>query len=149
MRNSPGLPILSLIGAFVLGALAIIPYKTTGAVAPNEIEIGLLGVALWPSVSSGCRDCSPCCWKGKNCIWGGLPRASPRCSAFSIVVFTFGLVAVAVATGYGIFAGWNPQTLGIFFGLGSLVLAAQLIFYKEAFIGDETRFDEREDGLPW
>lgn len=148
MRNSPGLPILSLIGAFVLGALAIIPYKTTGAVAPNEIEIGLLGVSMALGIF-GVQGLLSVLLEGQELHLG---RIAPRITtvlSILIVVFTFGLVAVAVATGYGIFAGWKPQTLGIFFGLGSLVLAAQLIFYKEAFIGDETRFDEREDGLPW
>jgi len=148
MRNSPGLPFISLIGAFLLGALAIIPYVTMKASAPNEIQIGLLGVALTLAVF-GVQGLLSVLLEGQELHLG---RVAPRLSALLsvlIVVFTFGLVAVAVATGYGIFAGWNAKTLGIFFGLGSFVLAAQLIFYKEAFIGDETRFDEREDGIPW
>jgi hypothetical protein len=24
-----------------------------------------------------------------------------------------------------------------------------LVFYKEAFIGDEATFDDRQDGVPW
>ena len=39
--------------------------------------------------------------------------------------------------------------LGIAAGAGCMSLAVLLIFYKEAFLGDEARFDDREDGIPW
>jgi hypothetical protein len=51
--------------------------------------------------------------------------------------------------GAGIVNGWNTTLIGVPASLGCILLAALLIFYKEAFLGSEACFDEREDGTPW
>ena len=38
---------------------------------------------------------------------------------------------------------------GVAAGAGCVFLATLLVCYKEAFLGDEARFDDREDGVPW
>jgi hypothetical protein len=59
------------------------------------------------------------------------------------------LLVDAILLGYGIVDDWEPMAIGALAGVGCLVLAMLLIFYKEAFVGDESRFDAREDGVPW
>ena len=34
-------------------------------------------------------------------------------------------------------------------GTDAFLLAAMLVAYKEAFLGEEARFDRRDDGVPW
>jgi hypothetical protein len=67
----------------------------------------------------------------------------------AIVVFALLLLAVSLLLGYGIVTGWGTLPLGIATGVGCLLLAALLFLYKEAFLGDEAGFDDREDGVPW
>jgi hypothetical protein len=59
------------------------------------------------------------------------------------------LFANAVLLGYGIVNGWGTGPVALAAGAGCLFLAALLVCYKEAFLGDEARFDNREDGVPW
>lgn len=148
MRNSPGLPVISIVIAFALGALAIFPYALDAPPAPTEIQIFYIAFAL-SFLIFGVQGLLSVLLEGQELHLGRVPPRLTGVLSVLITLFTFALVAVAIGTGYGIFAGWTTRTLGIFFGLGSIVLALQLIFYKEAFIGDESRFDNREDGTPW
>jgi hypothetical protein len=67
----------------------------------------------------------------------------------AIVIVSILLFADALLLGYGIVIGWGTVALGVAAGAGCLFLATLLVFYKEAFLGDEARFDDREDGVPW
>ncbi len=148
MRNAPVLPTVAIVAAFIFGAIAVVPYVRDKPAAPDEMAIFWIMLAVTLMIF-GVQGLISVLVEGQELHLG---RVSPRLTtvlSILIALLTFALVGVALATGYGIFAGWTPRTLGIFFGLGSIVLALQLIFYKEAFIGDESRFDEREDGTPW
>ena len=59
------------------------------------------------------------------------------------------MLLISVALAYGIVTDWGPILLGTLAGAGALILSGLLVFYKEAFVGDEACFDEREDGVPW
>ena len=148
MRNAPVLPTVAIIAAFVAGAIAVVPYLRENPKAPDEMAIFWITFAV-SAMIFGVQGLISVLVEGQELHLGRVPPRLTALLSILIALLTFALVGVAIGTGYGIFAGWTPRTLGIFFGLGSIVLALQLIFYKEAFIGDESRFDEREDGTPW
>ncbi len=148
MRNSPGLPVSALIASFVLGAIAIASYASGGALAPNEWQIGLVAVAL-AFLIFAVEGLLSVALEGQELHLG---RIAPRLTtplSIGIVVLTVALIGISAALGYGIFAGWDARAIGLLAGAGSINLAVSLIFYKEAFIGDESRFDRRNDGVPW
>lgn len=151
MDNSPRLPTVSIVIAAILGGLAGLSYlgrEIADVPFLSEIEIGLVAIAFtlaifgfqgWIGVAVEGRQLRP-----------GLIR--PRLTdplSLAIVAFSLLLFAVAIALAVGIVQGWGAIALGALAGTGSLILAMLLIFYKEAFVGDEARFDEREDGVPW
>lgn len=151
MDNSPRLPTVSVLIAAILGVVAGLSYlarEIADVPVLSEIEIGLVAIAFtlaifgfqgWIGVALEGRQLTP-----------GLVR--PRLTdplSLAIVAFSLLLLAVAIALAYGIVQDWGAIALGLLAGTGSLILAMLLIFYKEAFVGDESCFDEREDGVPW
>jgi len=151
MDNSPRLPTVAVVLAAIMAVIALVSYAsgTVGDVPVlSEMEIALASIALtllifglqgWVSVLLEGRRLRP-----------GLVR--PRLTnplSWGIVLCSLLLLGVAIALASGIRLGWGPMVLGSLAGAGSLLLAALLIFYKEAFIGDEAGFDERDDGVPW
>lgn len=151
MDNSPRLPTVAFVTAAILGLIAGLSYLGREiAEVPflSEIEIGLVAIAFtlgifgiqgWIGVAVEGRELRP-----------GFTR--PRLTdplSLAIVAFSLLLLGIAIALALGIVWGWGPIALGALAGAGSLILAMLLIFYKEAFVGDEARFDDREDGVPW
>jgi hypothetical protein len=59
------------------------------------------------------------------------------------------LVATGGALAYGIAGDWGTTAIGLLAGLGCFLMAAMLVAYKEGFLGEEARFDRRDDGVPW
>jgi hypothetical protein len=151
MRNSPSVPIIAVGAATVLAALAALSYVTGGpkpTVVLNEIQIALAAWAFALAVY-GTQGLLSLLLEGRELRPGRVaPRLTDPLSA-AIVLAALGLFAIAVLLGLGIVSGWRPALLGILAGSGSVDLALLLIFYKEAFLGDEAILQEREDGVPW
>lgn len=151
MRNSPRLPIVALVAALILAAIAVIDYWSHPARDPfslDELEIGLVAWAVALAVY-GVQGLISVVSEGEELHVG---RAAPRLTgplSLAILVFGLLLLADAVVLAIGIASGWRPEALGIFAGLGCLDLAALLVFYKEGFIGDEACLDDIDDDVPW
>lgn len=151
MDNSPRLPIVAIVLALGLGLLAAVSYlrREIGEVAfLTEVEIGMVAIGF-TSVIFGIQGLISVLLEGRELQPGIVrPRLTDQLS-LAIVVGSGLLLVVAVALAYGIVSGWGAIALGVLAGTGSLILSGLLVFYKEAFIGDEARFDQREDGVPW
>jgi hypothetical protein len=152
MDNSPRLPAFALVLAVALTVVAIIAHRAGGVEAEifvlSELEIGLVAVAFALTVF-GIEGLISVLLEGRRLHPGIVrPRLTDPLSQ-AIVLFSLALFGIAIWLGYGIVSEWGPLVLGVAAGLGCLVLALLLVFYKEAFIGDEAGFDEREDGVPW
>ena len=152
MDNSPRLPVVSLLLAGVFTALTAIAYATRGdhdgPFHLTELEIGLAGAAFSLAIF-GVQGLISVLLEGRE-LHPGIVR--PRLTdplSLAIVVFSLVLFADAILLGYGLISDWGPRAIGTLAGVGCIVLATLLVFYKEAFVGDEACFDEREDGVPW
>jgi nitroreductase len=147
VRNSPLLPGVALVLAVAL-ALAAISANPGQLIPLTELQLGALGGALAFAVF-GVQGLISVLLEGRELRPGAAaPQLTNPLSA-AIVVVSLLLFADAVFLGYGIVTGWDTARLGVAAGAGCVFLAALLIFYKEAFLGDEARFDDREDGIPW
>ncbi len=116
--------------------------------ALSELEIGFVGIALTLVIFAVIGLISVML-EGRELRPG---RVAPRLTnplSVAIVIFSALLFVIAIFLGLGIVQNWRPQLIGLLAGLGSLDLALLLVFYKEGFVGNEARFDERDDGVPW
>ncbi|HEX5504074.1 MAG TPA: hypothetical protein VFW96_15720 [Thermomicrobiales bacterium] len=121
-------------------------------VALSELEIGLVAFGFTLTIF-GAQGLVSVALEGRQVRPGKAPPRLPDALGRAIVALACALcgdvVALSVALGVGIVAGWPPDVLGTLAGLGALALAALLILYKEAFVGDEAAFEDRDDGIPW
>jgi hypothetical protein len=151
MDNSPRLPTVTIVLAAILGLIAGLSYlRREVADVPflSEIEIGLVAIAFTLAIF-GLQGWISVALEGRRLAPGIVrPRLTDPLS-LAIVAFSLLLLGVAIALAYGIVLDWGPILLGLLAGIGCLILAMLLVFYKEAFVGDEACFDEREDGVPW
>lgn len=116
--------------------------------ALNELEIAFIAIAL-TLIIFAVMGLISVLLEGTELHPG---RVRPRLTnplSVAIVIFSGLLFVIAVFLGTGIARNWSPQLLGLLAGLGSIDLALLLVFYKEGFVGNETRFDDRDDGVPW
>lgn len=116
--------------------------------ALSELEIGMVAVAF-TLVIFGTQGMISVLLEGRELHLG---RVQPRLTnvlSVAIVIFSLALLVCSVFLGIGIVSNWRPVAIGTLAGLGSIDLALLLVFYKEAFVGDEGCFDDREDGVPW
>jgi len=151
MENSPKLPVVALVVAVLAAIAAVVSYASRtreDVFVLNEVEIGLVSAAF-ALVIFGVQGLISILVEGRR-LHPGLvaPRLTGPLS-IGIVLLSLVLFGDSLALGYGIVDDWGAEGIGVLAGIGSLVLAVLLIFYKEAFVGDEARFDEREDGVPW
>jgi len=148
VRNTPKFPVLSLYLAVGITILLLFTTRKGGRFPLTEIELGLVAAAVTLAVY-GLQGLISIAVEGVELIPG---RRGPMLTgplSVSIVLFSLALFAVAVALSWGIADDWAERTIGILAGVGSLLLALILMLYKEAFLGDEARFDDRNDGVPW
>lgn len=148
MRNSPKLPILSLYLAAAITVLLVITTRKGGRIPLTEIELGLVAGAVTLAVY-GLQGLLSIAIEGVELVPGRRGPVLTEPLSVSIVLFSGLLFVVAVSLGWGISDDWEERTIGILAGVGSLILALLLMLYKEAFLGDEARFDDRDDGVPW
>jgi len=148
MRNSPKLPILSLLLAATVTVLLVIATSEGGRIPLTEIELGLVAAVVTLAIY-GLQGLISIAIEGVELTPGRRGPVLTGPLSISIVVFSLALFAVSVALSWGIAGDWGERTIGILASIGSMILALILMFYKEAFLGDEAGFDDRNDGVPW
>lgn len=148
MRNSPRLPVLSLVLTVILVVATFAATGSDGLLPLSELQLGMVGGAL-ALVIFGIQGLLSVGLERRELRPGIAPPQLTNLLSAAIVLVSLLLFADALLLGYGIVSGWGTVPLGIAAGTGCVFLAALLIFYKEAFLGDEARFDDREDGIPW
>jgi len=150
MQNSPGLPVVALVGALVLGAitLASVTAGIGGDPALTELQIGATAWALALAIF-GVTGIVSILVEGRQLILGAIqPRSSNLWSA-AIAGGSILLFVLAVATALAIVTGQPTAVIGSAAGIACLDLSVLLISYKEAFVGREAHLDSRHDGIPW
>jgi hypothetical protein len=146
VTNSPRLPIVSLILASVLAIAAAID---SGQRLPlSELQLGAVAGAVTLGVF-GVQGLISVLLEGRELRPGMAPPHLTNPLSAAIVIVSILLFGDALLLGYGIVTGWGTAALGVAAGAGCVFLATLLVCYKEAFLGDEARFDDREDGVPW
>jgi hypothetical protein len=147
MRNTLSLPVISLLLAAGL-AIAVMVNHADEEGPLTELELGgvawTIGLGIY-----GLQGLISVLLEGRELRPGRtLPRLTGPLSVLT-VIGSLALIGIAVALAVGLVDDWQTETLGILAGAGCLVLVALLLFYKEAFFGDEATFDNRDDGVPW
>lgn len=145
MRNSPVLPIVGLVFA---AALAIVVAITHDAGPLTELELGGIAGAITLTVY-GLQGLISVAVEGTELKPGRMRPHLTDPLSLAIALLSLGLLVVTGFLAYGLTSDWSAGRLGWLAGAGCLVLALMSIFYKEAFVGDEACFDDREDGVPW
>ena len=146
MHNSPTLPLLAILLALVLGLHAAF---TAGGPGPlTVLQLGEIAVAL-SLVIFGAQGLISVAVEGRELHPGRSPSRLTDPLSAGIVVLSALLFGIAVFLAYGISRSWQTEVIGSLAGAGCIVLAILLVFYKEAFVGDEATFDDRQDGVPW
>lgn len=148
MTNSPLLPIVSLILAGLMAIAAAVTIDPGEPLLLSELQLGAVGGAVTLAVF-GIQGLISVLLEGRELRPGMTPPHLTNPLSAAIVIISLLLFADALLLGYGIVIGWGTAALGVAAGAGCVFLAALLVFYKEAFLGDEARFDDREDGVPW
>lgn len=149
MQNSPGIPLAAFVVALVL-AFATIVSLMTGITGPalNELQIGATAWALTLGIF-GVQGIVSILLEGRQVFLGTTqPRLNDPLSV-AIVAVSVLLFILAGLTGLAIVAGQPTAVIGAAAGAGCLDLGLLLLFYKEAFIGNEVHLDPRQDGVPW
>ncbi len=147
MRNSPVLPSISLVAALFIGVYIA---SQAGSVddAMTELQLGATAIALSLAIY-GLQGLLSVLVEGTELHPGKVPARLTGPLSIGIVVLSLILGGIAVALTYGIADHWQTRWIGMLAGAGCIVLALLLVFYKEAFLGDEAGFDDRDDGIPW
>jgi hypothetical protein len=148
VTNSPLLPLVSLLVGIALAIAVAISAGPRGFIPLSELELGGVAGAL-AFIVFGVQGLISVALEGTELRPGFSPPHLTNPLSAAVFVVSLLLLIDALFLAIGIVSGWNTLPLGIATGLGCLFVAALLLFYKEAFLGDEARFDDREDGVPW
>ena len=148
MTNSPRLPVVALILASLLAIAAAAAIDPGRPLPLSELKLGAVGGALTLAVF-GIQGLISVLLEGRELRPGMAPPHLTNPLSGAIVIVSIFLFGDALLLGYGIVIGWGTAALGVAAGAGCVFLATLLVCYKEAFLGDEARFDDREDGVPW
>jgi hypothetical protein len=147
MRNSRPLPAIALLLALALGIHAAVD-AGRGEGPLTELQLGEIAAALTLAIF-GIQGLISVLIEGEELDPGRVPARLTDQLSIAIVVLSIALFGIAVALAFGIADGWRIRAIGSLAGVGCVVLAVLLVFYKEAFVGDEANFDDRQDGVPW
>ena len=148
VTNSPRLPIVALILASLLAIAAAARIDPGRPLPLSELQLGAVAGALTFTVF-GIQGLISVLLEGRELRPGMAPPHLTNPLSAAIVIVSILLFGDALLLGYGIVTGWGTAALGVAAGAGCVFLATLLVCYKEAFLGDEARFDDREDGVPW
>lgn len=153
MDNSPKLPYVSIVLAVAAAAVAALSYYRRGGDESavfflNELEIGLVALSV-TLVIFAVQGLISVISEGRALVPGRVPPRLTNLLSLAIVIASLVLFADAILLGIGLVSDWDVWIIGWIAGGGCFLLAIILVFYKEAFVGDEARFDERNDGIPW
>ena len=148
MTNSPRLPAVALILASLLAIATAAAIDPDRPVPLSELQLGAVAGALTLAVF-GIQGLISVLLEGRELRPGMAPPHLTNPLSTAIVIVSILLFGDAVLLGYGIVTGWGTAALGVAAGAGCVFLATLLVCYQEAFLGDEARFDDREDGVPW
>ncbi len=148
MTNSARLPIVSLILAGLMAIAAAATIDPGQPLPLSELQLGAVGGALTLAVF-GIQGLISVLLEGRELRPGMAPPHLTNPLSAAIVIVSILLFGDALLLGYGIVIGWGTAALGLAASAGCVFLATLLVCYKEAFLGDEARFDDREDGVPW
>lgn len=153
LDNSPKLPYVSTVVAILAGIVAAISYFQRGGddevvFSLNELEIGLIALALALLIFS-VEGLISVVSEGRMLSPGRVPPRLTNLLSLGIVLGSLVLFGVAVFLAWSLVQDWDVWVIGWLAGAGCLLLALLLVFYKEAFVGDEAHFDDRNDGVPW
>jgi hypothetical protein len=148
VMNSPRLPLLSLLAAIALFVIAGVTTEPDDPSPLNELGLGAVGIGLALAVF-GIQGLISVALEGRQLRPGITPPHLTNPLSAGIVIFSVLLFVDSLLLGYAIVSGRGTALIGLAAAFGCLCLAVILIFYKEAFLGDEACFDDREDGIPW
>jgi len=148
VTNSARLPIVALILAGLLAIAAATTIDPGRPLPLSELQLGAVAGALTLGVF-GIQGLISVLLEGRELRPGMAPPHLTNPLSTAIVIVSILLFGDAVLLGYGIVTGCGIAALGVAAGAGCVFLATLLVCYKEAFLGDEARFDDREDGVPW
>lgn len=151
MDNSPRLPIVALVLAAGCAAvaLALLAVEPPGEVFRlNEIQIGLVAVALTLAIF-GVQGLLSVALEGRRLRPGRVPPRLTDPLTLGILLLVAVLLGCAGWLAVAVTSNFPPPTVAVSAGVGCLALAILLVFYKEAFVGDEAGLDRRDDGVPW
>lgn len=147
MRNSFALPAVALVITFILAIYTI--WLATGTPGPlTELQIGLAAATIAIGIFA-VQGVLSVIVEGEELRPGRTPARLTDGLSFAIAVLSIVLLVIAATLAYGIADNWSASSIGWLAGGGSLAISLLLVFYKEAFLGDEASFDDREDGIPW
>jgi hypothetical protein len=164
MDNGPRGPLIGGISAIVLGILTVFFYKLRGGdehffvdytttryiyiVELNAFEIALAGLGLTLAVYSAIGFLSYFLDGARVHVGRRAPRLTDGV-AVGLTIFSVLTAACAVVFALGVVYEWSREVLGSSIGFGFVFASLVLACYKIGFLGEEGRFDEREDGIPW
>lgn len=164
MDNGPRGPIIGGITAILLGlATAFFYYYRNGndhyfldftttryifILELNAFEITLVGLALTLGVYSAIGLFSFYLDGPRVHIGRQGPQLTDGTAA-ALGIFSILTAICAVVFALGVVQEWGREIVGVSIGLGFVFAAFVLGFFKQGFVGEEGRFDEREDGIPW
>jgi hypothetical protein len=148
VTNSPRLPAVALILASLLAIAAAAAIDPDRPLPLSELQLGAVAGALTLAVF-GIQGLISVLLEGRELRPGMAPPHLTNPLSAAIVIVSILLFGDALLLGYGIVNGWGTAALGVAAGAGCVFLATLLVCYKEAFLGGEARFDDREDGVPW
>jgi hypothetical protein len=147
MRNSSGLPKVALVIAAVLAVIVAITHGINSEHL-NVIEIGAVATAV-ALLIYGIQGLISVVVDGEELTPGTTPPHLTDSLSDGIVVVSSLLIINGLTLAYGLADNWGTGYIGVLAGTGCFLLAAMLVAYKEAFLGEEARFDRRDDGVPW
>jgi hypothetical protein len=114
----------------------------------TELQLGEIAAAISLAIF-GIQGLVSVAVEGQELHPGRSPARLTNGLSIGIAALSIILIVVAGLLAFAIAADWEIEAVGTLAGIGSIVISLLLVFYKEAFIGDEATFDDRQDGVPW
>ena len=164
MDNSPRGPLIGALFAILLGAATVIlwlyrggdhhyflDYTTTAykfIVELNAFEITIAGLGLTLAIYAAIGLFSYFLDGREVHVGRFAPQLTDATSA-GLAITTVLTAVCAVLFAVGVVQDWGVEPMGVIIGAGFVLAAFVLAYFKQGFVGEDGRFDDREDGIPW